>query len=196
MKDYHYLPFITFGGFSSTNANSTIASLGAQRSDFGTGFNRPFTNISVIPTVDWLLGNHAIRSGYELRRQRWNIYTPAYGAGRYFFNGAYTRQNNSAALNDPAQSWAQFLLGLPTAATNTVAATNTASQFEIAASGDWRQISPGLFIQDDWHFNPRLTVNLGLRMEYAQGMSEAQDRAVSGFDTTIDSPIAAAAVAA
>ncbi len=196
MKGYAYLPFITFGGFSTTNSNSTIASLGAQRSDWGTGFNRPFTNGSFIPTADWLWGEHAMRSGYELRNQRWNITNAPYGAGRYFFNGAYTRLNNSAPLNDQAQEWAQFLLGLPTVQTGTPANPGSnSSQFEIAANGDWRQISHALFIQDDWHFNQRLTLNLGVRMELQQAMSEAQNRALAGFDPNITSPIAAAALA-
>ncbi|HYU26964.1 MAG TPA: TonB-dependent receptor [Thermoanaerobaculia bacterium] len=196
LKDYPYLPFITFGGFSTTNSNSTIASIGSQRADWGTGFNRPFTNVSFLPTVDYLWGNHAFRSGYELRRQRWDITPAPYAAGRYFFNGAYTRLSNSAPLNDPAQEFAQFLLGLPTAQTGTVASPGSnASQFEIASEGDWRQTSHALFVQDDWHLNSRLTVNLGLRMEYAQALAEAQDRAVAGFNTTIDNPIAAAALA-
>src|SRR5438132_526202 len=196
MKDYHYLPFITFGGFSTTNANSTIASIGSMRSDWGTGFNRPFTNISFIPTADWLWGDHSMRSGYELRNQRWNITVPAYGAGRYFFNGAYTRLNNSAPLNDAAQEWAQFLLGLPTVQTGTVASPGSnSSQFEINAVGDWRQVSHALFAQDDWHFNQNLTLNLGVRMELMQAMSEAQDRALGGFDSTLSSPIEAAALA-
>jgi len=197
MKTYPYLPFITFGGFSTTNSNSTIASLGAQRSDWGTGFNRPFTNLSLIPTGDYLWGNHALRTGYELRRQRWDITVPAYGAGRYFFNGAYTRLNNSAPLNDAAQEFAQFLLGLPTVQTGTPGNPGSnSSQFEITSEGDWRQMSQALFVQDDWHFTPKLTVNMGLRMEYLQGMSEANDRAVAGFDRTMSSPIEAAAIAA
>jgi hypothetical protein len=197
MQAYKYLPFITFGGFSSTNANSTIASLGSQRSDFGTGFNRPFTNLSFLPTYDYLLGSHALRAGYELRRQRWDINPAAYAGGRYFFNGAYTRLNNSAPLNDPAQEFAQFLLGLPTTQTGTIGSVSSnSSQFEIASEGDWRQTSHSLFVQDDWHLNPKLTLNLGVRMEYAQALQEAENRAVAGFDTSISSPIEAAAIAA
>ncbi len=197
MKGYKYLPLITFGGFSTTNANSTIASLGAQRSDFGTGFNRPFTNISFTPTADFLYGSHSVRTGYELRRQRWDITVPAYGAGRYNFNGAYTRLNNSAPLNDPAQEFAQFLLGLPTAGTGTVAsAGSSSSQFEIGTTGDYRQITHALFMQDDWHIGQRLTLNLGVRFELEQPMREANNANIGGFDPTISSPIEQAALAA
>ena len=38
MNGYSYLPLMTFGAFSTTNANSTIASLGSQRSDWSDGF--------------------------------------------------------------------------------------------------------------------------------------------------------------
>ena len=196
MNGYKYLPFITFGGFSTTNANSTIATLGSMRSDWGTGFNRPFTNVSFVPSVDWQLDGQSIRAGYELRNQRWKIEVPAYGAGRYNFNGAYTRLNNSAPLNDPAQEWAQFLLGLPTTGTGAVATPGgVSSQFEIAAKADYRQVSHALFVQDDWQVNQNLTVNLGLRMELEQAMTEAHNQAVSGFDTSISSPIEAAALA-
>jgi hypothetical protein len=196
MNGYRYLPFITFGGFSTTNSNSRIASLGSQRADFGTGFNRPFTNISLTPTASWVTAGHSIRTGYELRHQRWEIDNAEYGAGRYHFNGAYTRANNSAATNVLAQSWAQFLLGLPTTGTNSVAtAGSTASQFEIAADADYRQVSHSLFAQDDWSFNDKLTLNFGVRVELHQAMTESADRNVGGFDTTIDSPIAAQAMA-
>lgn len=196
MGDYKYLPFITFGGFSTTNSNSRIATLGSQRSDFGAGFDRPFTNISFTPTASWVTRGHAIRSGYELRHQRWQIDNAEYGAGRYHFNGAYTRANNAAATNVLAQSWAQFLLGLPTAGTNTVAtAGSTASQFEIASDADYRQVSHSLFTQDDWTFNDKLTLNVGLRVEFHQAMSEVDDRNIAGFNTSIESPIAQAAMA-
>lgn len=195
--DYQYLPFITFGGFSTTNSGSRIATLGAQRSDWNEGFDRPFTNVGFAPTLTRLMGEHSVRLGYDLRWRRWDITNDGYGAGRYHFNGSYTRLNNSAPLNDPAQSFAQFLIGLPTTGTNTVAnASSTSSQFEIAARGDYRQTSHGLFVQDDWRVNRKLTLNLGLRVEVDQALTEAEDRNLAGFDTTTPNPIAPQAEAA
>lgn len=196
MGDYQYLPLFTFGSFSTTNSNSTIASLGAQRSDWGEGYSRPIHTWSFGPTVTRIWGDHTFRTGYDLRYQRWEIVSSGYPAGRYQFNGAYTRATNSAAQNDRGQSWAQFLLGLPTATTGAVATPGTSSsQFEIAAEGDYSQWTHGLFLQDDWAVSRKLTLNLGVRLEFNPGMSEAENRNLSGFDTTVSNPIEARAQA-
>jgi hypothetical protein len=75
---------------------------------------------------------HSLRSGYELRYRRWNITSAPYGAGRYFFDGNFTRANNAAAQDVLAQEFAQFLLGLPTSARTTAsrppAATRASSR--------------------------------------------------------------------
>src|SRR5439155_10209714 len=113
------------------------------------------------------------------------------------FNGAYTRANNSSALNDRAQSWAQFMLGLPTVGGGNVATPGTtSSQFETAAEGDFRQQYHGLFLQDDWRATSTLTVNLGVRLEINPGLTEAQNRNLAGFDFSVSNPIEAAAQAA
>jgi hypothetical protein len=198
MDGHDVLPLMTFANFSSTNQNSTIASLGSQRADWGEGFDRPMSTWSLAPTLSTLWGDHTLKAGYDLRSQRWQVTNTGFPAGRYQFNGFFTRATNGAALNDRAQSWAQFLLGLPTAATGGVATLSgtASSQFEIASFGDYTQRSHGLFVQDDWRLSPRLTVNLGARMEIMGGMSEAADRNLAGFDTTSASPIEAAAKAA
>lgn len=197
MNGYKYLPFFTFGSFSTTNANSTIASLGSQRSDWGPGFNRPMDTLSVQPTLTKLWGGHSARAGYDFRVQRWHIVSAGYPGGRFQFNGAYTRATNTAALNDRGQSWAQFLLGLPTAATGAVATPGTqSSQFEIASEGNFTQMYHGLFVQDDWRVTRKLTINAGVRVEINTGMEESQDRNLAGFDLTTPNPIEAAAQAA
>ena len=197
MRGYDYLPHFTFGSFSTSNNSSTISSLGAQRSDWSQGFDRPMQTYSVQPTLTKIWGAHSARVGYDFRQQVWDITDQGYVGGRYSFNGAYTRLNNSAAQNDRAQSFAQFLLGLPTAATGTVANPGgNISQFDTAAQGEFTQRSHHFFVQDDWRVNDRLTVNAGLRLEINNGMREAENRNLGGYDYVTANPIEAQAQAA
>jgi hypothetical protein len=53
-----------------------------------------------------------------------------------------------------------------------------------------------VFVQDDWRLSRKLTVNLGVRLEVEQAMTEAEDRNLAGFDAAAVSPIEAAAQAA
>ena len=196
MRGYQYLPLFTFGSFSTSNEGSTISSLGARRSDWSQGFNQPMKTYSVQPTLTKIWGAHSARVGYDFRLQVWNITNEGYVGGRYSFNGAYTRLNNSAPQNDRAQSWAQFLLGLPTAATGTVAsAGGNISQFDTAAQGEFSQMYHHFFVQDDWRVNDRLTVNAGVRLEINNGMTEAEDRNLAGYDFATPNPIEAQASA-
>ena len=138
MGDYAYLPFITFGSFSTTNANSRIASLGSQRSDWGAGFDRPFTNLSFAPTVTWLRGSHSLRGGYDLRIRAWDITNDGYGAGRYHFTGTYTRANNAAARTPWRSRGPSSCSAFPRSArTPSPRRAARASQFEISAQGDY-----------------------------------------------------------
>ena len=74
MKGYNYLPFITFGGFSTTNSNSTIASLGSMRVRLGHRL-QPALHQRLLRSQRRLAArpSHSLRAGYELRHQRWNI---------------------------------------------------------------------------------------------------------------------------
>ena len=197
MQGHPILPMMTFGQFSTTNQNSTIATLGSQRADWREGFARPMWTLSVQPTLTWLKGDHSVRGGYDLRYQSWDITDTGFPAGRFHFNGAYTRATNSAALNDRAQSWAQFLLGLPTVGSGAVANSGaTASQFEIASPGIFSQTSHSIFVQDDWRVSNKLTLNVGARLEILTGLSETENRNLAGYDTVSASPIEPAATAA
>ena len=177
-RGYQYLPRFDISGF---------ATLGAQRSDYEQGFNKPFYNWGAAPVATWMKGDHTVRAGYDLRIQKYAMTDDGMLAGRYNFTGAYTRANNSAAIQQ-GQALAQLLLGLPTSGGNSYIDSNT--------PGDFSQTSHALFVHDEWRLSKNLTVNAGFRLEVERGLIESQNRNISGFDLVSSSPIEAAAKAA
>ncbi len=177
-RGYDYLPRFDIAGF---------ATLGANRSDYTKGFNRPFYNYSAAPSVTWLLKDHTVRAGYDFRFQEWWRTDDGYLGGRYNFTGAYTRANNSAAIQQ-GQALAQFLLGLPTSGGNSLIDWNT--------YGDYNQMNHALYVNDEWRLGRKLTINAGLRLEVDQGLTESNDWNIYGFDLTSSNPVEAAAKAA
>ena len=98
-------------------------------------------------------GGHTARAGYDFRYQKWDDHQhAAIRAGGSSSTASYTRANNAAALNDRAQSWAQFLLGLPTVGDRHGGERRHASRASSRSRrpAQFSQTSHGLFVQDDW----------------------------------------------
>jgi outer membrane receptor protein involved in Fe transport len=161
---------------------------GYQGTAFGGEF-RPNETHSFSATVNKTMGEHSLRSGMEFRRYR---ETSSFFAndqtGQFVFDATWTRgplNTSAAAPGSLGQSFAAFLLGLP-----------TSGQIVRRASYDEASSTYGFFVQDDWRAGSRLTVNLGLRYELEAALREADNRSVRGFDATVAQPIEAAARAA
>jgi hypothetical protein len=106
-------------------------------------------------TVNLSYGAHQFKFGGEIRGPMRNIYqdVPAI-RGQFSFNGGRT-----------GVGLADFLLGYP-----------QQEQLTNPAVVDQRLRMFSGFFQDDWKFTPRLTVNLGLRYDYATWPLEGRDR--------------------
>jgi outer membrane receptor protein involved in Fe transport len=158
----------------------------------GTGFGgeyRPNTTNSFIATVNKSKGAHSLRTGMEYRRYgETSEFFANNQTGQFNFDATWTRgplDNSTNAPNQIGQSFASFLLGLPSSGSIT-----TAASYE-EASATW-----GFYFQDDWKASDRLTLNLGLRYEYEAAMIEADNKSVRGFDYDAVQPMEAAARAA
>lgn len=153
------------------------------------GESRPIETQSVSAVATRVSGGHSIRSGMEFRRYRET--SEFYGnnqTGQFNFDSTWTRgplDNSAAAPGQLGQSFASFLLGLP-----------SSGLIAGPAGYDERSTTWGFFVQDDWRVSADLTVNLGLRYEFETPLSEVDNRSVRGFDFAAEQPMAAAARAA
>jgi hypothetical protein len=100
--------------------------------------------------LTWVKGNHTLKFGIDIRRQRFDQY--------YYFdvNGFFTFNNSgpNSIIPGDGDNYAEYLLGL--------------SDQYIQGSGqreDVRGTSVYPFAQDSWKIKPNLTLNYGLRWE-------------------------------
>jgi Carboxypeptidase regulatory-like domain/TonB dependent receptor len=105
--------------------------------------------------LSWFRGSHNLTFGGMYKRLQFNPNVSATKRGQFIFTGAYT--------ND---GFADFLLGLPFNARGGVGST------QVYLRGN----ESHAFVQDDWKAAKRLTLNFGLRYEYASPFSEKYNR--------------------
>lgn len=150
--------------------------LTAQRVTGFTAFGRQATNPQwqhpdvYNPKINYSLirGRHTIKAGYEFQRVHTEIQdvNPLYGLDIY--NGNFS-----------GNSLADFMFGLR-------------SEYQLVNFyiAQYRQVMNFAYIQDDWKVSSKLTLNLGLRYEYATPQWE-RDNVLSNFDPTTNTLIPA-----
>jgi outer membrane receptor protein involved in Fe transport len=99
------------------------------------------------------LGGHGLQFGVDVFRRRMDFYSVnASNQGSFTFSGLLT-----------GNAFADFLLGLP----------DTTTYIPNLAKTSLRQKHVQAYVQDNWTARPNLTVNAGLRYEYAGAVSDA-----------------------
>jgi hypothetical protein len=110
----------------------------------------------------WLAGRHSLKAGYEYQHIAVEVMdvNPLYGRDTYA--GQFTRPSGAASSN--LYNLADFMLGLR-------------SQYALsnALVANMRRNMHFMYAQDDARVTDRLTVNAGLRYEYATPMWEANN---------------------
>ena len=172
-----FLPLMTFAG-----GNSNGPSIGTN--DLVSSFHD--TVIQLEDTVTLIRGKHTLNLGFEFYNYRTNIlYAGNAGlAGIFTFDGSFTGNpsivgaaptaTNPSATGTPIGiAEADFLLGDP--------------QNVALGAGSGRSLRNSLysgFVQDDWHAQPNLTFNFGLRYEVITARGEAHNQATNYNLTT------------
>ena len=116
----------------------------------------------------WIAGRQSLKSGYEFQHIQTEVQdvNPLYGRDTY--NGQFTRPAGVAA--NTIYNLSDFMFGLR----NNYALSNI-------LVANLRQNMHFLYVQDDVRVNDQLTLNLGLRYEYATPWVE-KDNILSNFD--------------
>ncbi len=116
----------------------------------------------------WVRGPHTLRFGFDYQRTQRNQLTYLNARGTHTFTGLLTSGFDAAGHPLPRTGFdfADFLLGLPQS--STIRWGNPDIYFR---AGGWN----GYFVED-WRLKPGLTLNLGIRYEYASPWFEKYDR--------------------
>ena len=178
-------PDIT-GGLNTQNITGyTTGIIGRQATN--PQFQNPTTwNPKV--NYSWIRGRHALKVGAEMHVIRTQVMdiNPVYGLLGYA--GQFSRPtcaqlgqaSGCAIAADPASyNLADFMFGLP-------------SQIQLSnwLVGNYRQRDYFLYLQDDFRVTSKLTLNLGLRWEFATPRWD-RDNLLSNFDPTTNRMIMA-----
>ena len=142
---------------------------------------------SVTGSVMWLVKSHNMKFGSEYRYYIEDASRFSTAASPQLnFSTTWTRGplDNSAPATF-GQDFASFLLGLPTGGTMSRAAAYREKSSVLS-----------LYAHDDWRVGNNLTLNLGVRWEIEEPLSESEGRFVSGFDPSGMLAISGAAEAA
>ena len=130
----------------------------------------PYTNQDA--TFQWVenlsitRGKHSFRMGAEIRRDRYNYNGGQFLDPQFEFNGQMTR---NPATNAGGANLADFFLGY----------TSTVRYAVAPAFGQLRSTGQAYYFQDTWRVKSGLTIDVGLRYEYAEPYVDRSGRLAS-----------------
>ena len=129
-----------------------------------------FYGHSVNASVSKLLGRHTLKGGFDFRVIGMKLFARGQPSGRFNFDSAFTRGPNPLTGGALQHSLAGFLLGFPTGGDITI---GTPNNFFINYYAG--------YVHDDFRVNSKLTLNLGMRYEFEQGLQERNNQITVGF---------------
>ena len=165
------MPAVSFSNGSEYNSPTTPTNWGSTPSSGPRGTN----SYTAIDSLQWIKGRHNFTFGAQVQWLETN--SAGYGGLSNVVNLAangettaywlYGVSTANQAQYTGGSAYASFLIGaIETGTLNTQSVTDLGGRFRPDA----------LYIQDDWRFSPKLTLNLGIRYDYLQPYHEVHDR--------------------
>ena len=136
------------------------------------------THIQGQSTVTAIKGSHTLRGGVDMRiaMRRNELIAAGNVSSSYTFDNTYTRAADTTSVfpaSNIGPSLAALMLGIP-------------SQVSIGENAPIEMRNPYYagFFQDSWRLTENFTLNLGLRYEFEDGISESENRWITEFNPT------------
>jgi hypothetical protein len=128
--------------------------------------------------ITWIHGQHTVKSGLDRTFSAFNVFRPEQPSGQYSFSRIYTQGPDPLTASTAAgYGVATFLLGAP-----------TGGQFSLDPTLSTSQTYSGFYLQDDFKVLRNLTVNLGMRWEYASPWTDRYNQ-LAFFDPNFTDPL-------
>jgi Carboxypeptidase regulatory-like domain len=134
-------------------------------------------------------GSHYLKAGFETLGTHapslLQLSNPGFGFNGDITNSTYVNPNIAVAGNP----YASFLLGavVPVGASASGWDSNETSMPSLVTP-NFSSRFYGVYVNDDWKVSKNLTLNLGIRWEYEQPFTEAQNRATAPLNLTTPIP--------
>ncbi len=163
--DYTTLPRVDFTTYKDVSSN----------------YNRlnPISTATLAVDYSKYMGRHSLSFGWDARKYYRVGGAPGNTSGLFEFrNNLLRKANNTSGVGSIGVEWAAFMMGIPN---NMTVETN-----------DTRYLTTpyhGLFLQDNFRLTPKLTVNLGARVEYEGSIRERFDRGLRDWNYGYELPV-------
>ena len=145
--------------------------------------NKYYNNkLTGVANLTYVRNQHMFKFGGEFKQETWEDINMTYSQGQLFFNARQTglpsTQGQNLGGGSVGLGYASFLLGhLDQAAVTAV------------RDPEWRKNAWSLYAQDNWRVGQRLTVDYGLRWDYA-GQGHEREYRTSQVGLTTPNPSA------
>jgi hypothetical protein len=163
-------PYSNVGGPSITFADGNYSSSSAL-----SNYDEFSTSYGLDESLSWIKGSHSFKFGFGAQILDYDTVQAPRSSFTFSRLGTSVPGNNNG---NSGNAYASLMLG----------AVNNAN-FSTPSNSDWKWSTFAMYAQDDWKISPRLTANIGLRVEVVPGMTDRYDH-ITYLDAALPNPAA------